>query len=177
MLEVQVRHMQEHDVDQIMEIEKVSFGSHHWSAQSFIAEMKNKLGNYFVAVDATSNKVVGYCGYWMIQEEAHITTVASSPALRKCGIGELLLQRMIESVYALEGKWLTLEVRASNIMAISLYKKYGFSSLGVRKNYYQDNNEDALIMWTESVWAPKFKENYESLKKILNDRNVIKVIG
>ena len=86
-------------------------------------------------------------------------------------IGEAIIQRIIDDCYKNNIKYLTLEVRVSNIPAIKLYEKYGFQSLGTRKGYYQDNNEDALIMWTENIFYDKFKSIYEAN---LNNLNQIK---
>lgn len=157
--------MELEDIQEIMKIERVSFGTHHWSEHSFVCEINNNVGNYLVAINQNNNTLVGYCGFWLICDEAHITTVAVNPEFRKMKIGELLLTSMIEKGYEKEAKWFTLEVRVSNIAAQSLYYKYGFKSLGSRKNYYQDNGEDALIMWTENIWHNEFKSNYDELKK------------
>ena len=166
--------MQKEDVDQIMAIEEVSFGSHHWSADSFISEMQNPLGNYFCAIDKATGQLIGYCGFWTILEEAHVTTIAVKHDYRKKRIGEILLQHMIETGYKVDAKWFTLEVRVSNMPALSLYKKYGFDSLGVRRKYYQDNNEDALIMWTQNIWDTKYKEKFNELKEnLLNSNELI----
>ena len=87
-------------------------------------------------------------------------------------IGESIIVRILEDCYKNNIKYLTLEVRVSNEPAIKLYTKYGFNSLGTRKGYYQDNNEDALIMWTENIFYDKFKtkfnENVEKLKSLIN---------
>ena len=164
-----IRKMNKHDVDEIMEIEKVSFGTYHWSRQSFITELNNTIGKYFTALDKNTQKVIGYCGFWLIMDEAHVTTIAVKPTCRGRSIGELLLQEMIMCGYELRAKWFTLEVRASNISAQGLYNKYEFKSLGLRRNYYQDNNEDALIMWTENIWDEKFKKMFdENVKKLAN---------
>lgn len=171
LLEIQIRRMRNEDVDQIMAIEEVSFGAHHWSADSFCSEIQNPLGNYFCAINKSTNELIGYCGFWIICEEAHVTTIAVKKEYRKHHIGELLLQQMIETGYKVEAKWFTLEVRVSNMPALSLYKKYGFDSLGVRRKYYQDNNEDALIMWTQNIWESKFKDNLQLLKENLLKSN------
>lgn len=164
--------MQDRDVEQIMEIEKVSFGGHHWSNQSFFSEIENNLGNYFTAIDNNSKKVIGYCGFWLICEEAHITTIAVHPEYRGNHIGELLLQKLINTGYEVNAKWFTLEVRASNVSAQNLYYKYGFQSLGVRRKYYQDNDEDALIMWTENIWDSKFKNKFKELERELIEKKL-----
>ena len=167
-MNILIREMQTLDVVLIMEIEKVSFGSHHWSTQSFYSEINNPYGNYIVALDKDTSNIVGYCGFWLIFEEAHITTIAVKPEFKKNKIGELLLQQMINDGYKREAKWFTLEVRAGNIPAQNLYYKYGFESLGVRSKYYQDNNEDALIMWTQNIWDEKFKNRFNKLKEELS---------
>lgn len=177
MLEVVIKKLQRQDIDQIMGIESVSFGSHHWSDQSFISEIGNKLGNYFTALEKDTNKVVGYCGFWLICDEAHITTIAVHPEYRKNRIGEFLLQKMINTGYQKEAKWFTLEARASNIAAQGLYTKYGFKSLGLRKKYYQDNDEDALIMWTENIWESKFKNSFKELEENLKLSGTIKSVS
>jgi ribosomal-protein-alanine N-acetyltransferase len=156
-----------------MEIEKVSFGTHHWSSDSFHSEIDNELGNYFTAINKDTNNVIGYGGYWLIFDEAHITTIAVDPKLRKNKIGEIILQHMITVGYEKKAKWFTLEVRAGNIPAQNLYKKYGFESLGVRKKYYQDNDEDALIMWTENIWDSKFKNKFQELKIGRDPQNTV----
>ncbi len=92
--------------------------------------------------------------------------------MKRKKIGEALLNKIIEACYKNEIKYITLEVRESNIAAIKLYEKYGFKSLGTRKGYYQNNNEDALIMWTENIFWDKFKlqheENLKNLKEFIN---------
>ena len=94
-------------------------------------------------------------------EEAHITNIAVAPEFRRKHIGEALLRKTIDVCYSNMVKYITLEVRVSNTPAIGLYEKYGFKSFGTRKGYYQDNNEDALIMWTENIFYDKFKSNYD----------------
>jgi ribosomal-protein-alanine N-acetyltransferase len=162
-----IRKMETKDIEQIMDIESAIFGEYHWTPQSFISEIENDLGNYFVAIENNSSRIVGYGGFWLIFDEAHITTIAVIPTHRNKGLGEILLQKMIEIGYAKNAKWFTLEVRSSNISAQNLYYKYGFKSLGLRKKYYQDNDEDALIMWTENIWDTKFKSLFQDLKKAL----------
>jgi len=155
--------MQKKDIEQIMEIESVSFGNFYWTPKAFETEVDNKIGYYFTAEDE-NGRVVGYCGFWLILEEAHITTIAIHPDLRKQGLGEQLLQKMIDTGYEKNAKWFTLEVRASNIAAQNLYYKYDFKSLGLRRKYYQDNEEDAMIMWTENIWRDSFKNTFEKRK-------------
>ena len=169
-LNIKIRPMTKADIDDVVEIEKASYGKHHWSRESFFNELSNDLAFYFCAIN-DKNDIVGYIGTWQIMEEAHITNVSVNPELRRKKIGEALLYQAIENCYSNGVKYITLEVRVSNEKAIKLYEKYGFKSLGTRKGYYQDNNEDALIMWTENIFYDKFKtlynKNIENLKKVV----------
>lgn len=163
-MEITINRMQKSDVDNVIDIEKDAYGDHHWSKESFLNEISNDLAHYFSAFDENGN-LVGYAGSWQILEEAHITNIAVAKEFRRNKIGEKLLRKIIDSCYENKIKYITLEVRVSNKPAISLYEKYGFKSFGMRKGYYQDNNEDALIMWTENIFYDKFKTKYEVLTK------------
>ncbi|HNW26321.1 MAG TPA: ribosomal protein S18-alanine N-acetyltransferase [Candidatus Gastranaerophilaceae bacterium] len=167
-LKIKILPMQKSDVEEVMKIEEQAYGEHHWSKDSFYGELSNELAHYYSAFDLAGN-LLGYAGTWRILDEAHITTIAVKPELRRKKIGEALLIRAIEDFYKNEIKYVTLEVRVSNIPAIKLYEKYGFKSLGERKGYYQNNNEDALIMWTENIFWDKFKLRYEQNVKNLTE--------
>ena len=114
-----------------------------------------------------SHAIVGYGGLWLNVDEGHITTIAVAPEYRGRGIGELLLNGLIDQALALNTDMLTLEVRVSNLVAQQLYLKYGFRASGTRPRYYTDNGEDALIMWTESVRAPAYQERLRRLRELL----------
>lgn len=154
---IRIRQMRLDDIDEVMDIEPVAFGSHHWSHQSFVGELNNAMGSYFAAVDDQAKRLCGYSGFWLIGEEAHITTLAVHPDYRRQYIGERLLVHDIKEARHVGASWMTLEVRVSNESAQRLYFKYSFKSLGIRKNYYQDNDEDALVLWTENICKPAFK--------------------
>jgi ribosomal-protein-alanine N-acetyltransferase len=155
-MQIKIRPLIYSDLDEVMQIEPIAFGVHHWSRQSFVNELNNSCGEYFAAVG--SSKLVGYSGFWLIGEEAHITTLAVHPDERRRYIGERLLIHDIERAEKAGARWLTLEVRVSNQSAQELYFKYGFKSLGLRRHYYQDNGEDALVLWTDNITSPQFKE-------------------
>lgn len=144
------------DLDEVMEIEPVAFGSHHWSRQSFLNELNNPGGHYYVACAEDSGRLCGYSGFWLIGQEAHITTLAVHPDYRRQYVGERLLLNDIHGARRVGARWMTLEVRVSNEAAQNLYYKYGFKSLGLRRNYYQDNNEDAMVLWTENIESQDF---------------------
>ena len=166
MFSAKIKPMQKSDLDDVISIEAKAYGEHHWSKDSFMSELSNDLAKYF-SVFNTDGQLIGYCGCWQILEEAHITNIAVSPDYRRKHIGEALLTTIIDECYRNMAKYITLEVRVGNKPAIALYEKYGFKSLGVRKGYYQDNNEDALIMWTENIFYDKFKSGYEKNISVL----------
>ena len=159
--------MTQDDIEDITKIEAEAYGKHHWAKSSFYDEMSNNLAKYYVA-KTSSGETVGYAGTWHIIDEGHITTFAVKKEYLRNHIGDAIMQKIIEDCYKDNIKYLTLEVRVSNIPAIKLYEKYGFQSLGTRKGYYQDNNEDALIMWTENIFYDKFKSVYEKNKEALS---------
>jgi [ribosomal protein S18]-alanine N-acetyltransferase len=110
------------------------------------------------ALDAELKSIVGYAGLWLMTDEAHITTIAVDPNYQGFGIGELLLLGLIDRAQQIGARWLTLEVRVSNKVAQRLYEKYTFKEMGLRRRYYSDNNEDALVMWTEPIESDVFQE-------------------
>ena len=109
--------------------------------------------------------VLGYAGMWILADEAHITSIASRQENRRQGIGEALLIALIELAARHKARIVTLEVRLSNIMAQNLYLKYGFQKTGMRKGYYLDNKEDAIIMSTEYIGSNSFREHLRQLQK------------
>lgn len=159
-----IRRMRTADIPEIMPIESISFGRHHWSPESFTSEMKNQIARYYSLIHKTGNKLIGYCGYWLILDEVHITTIAVDNTYRGNGLGELLLIKMVDRSSAQSGKWITLEVRASNFSAQQLYYKYAFKSMGIRPRYYQDSNEDAVIMSTENINGKEFRDLFRQNK-------------
>lgn len=114
--------------------------------------------------------VVGYGGIWLTVDEGHITTIASAPEMRGYGIGELLLNGLIDLGQELGARFITLEVRVSNVVAQNLYLKYGFEARGTRKRYYTDNNEDALVMWTDEIGSAEYQERLRQLRVLLAER-------
>jgi ribosomal-protein-alanine acetyltransferase len=169
--QIRITKMYSDDIEEVVKIEEDAYGEHHWSKSSFYDEMHNNLAKYYCA-KTPDGEIVGYAGTWHILDEGHITTIAVKSSHLRRHIGEAIIVKILEDCYEEKIKYLTLEVRASNQAAIGLYTKYGFDSLGTRKGYYQDNNEDALIMWTENIFYDKFKsrfeENREKLKSLIN---------
>lgn len=168
--DIKIKPMAKEDVESVVEIESEVYGKHHWAKSSFYDEMSNNLAKYYVA-QTSDGKIIGYAGTWHIIDEGHITTIAVKKDYQRNHIGDAIIQKIIDDCYRDGIKYLTLEVRVSNVPAIKLYEKYGFQSLGTRKGYYQDNSEDALIMWTENIFYDKFKTIYkancEQLEKLI----------
>ena len=136
-------------INDIMTVENLSF-SIPWSRDAFIEEItRNKFAIYISA--RLDDKVVGYGGMWKVIDEGHITNIAVHPEFRGNKIGSALLEELL-TIAKNEGiNKLTLEVRKSNLVAQKLYSKFGFLVEGMRKGYYSDNNEDALIMWKDGI--------------------------
>jgi [ribosomal protein S18]-alanine N-acetyltransferase len=107
--------------------------------------------------------VSGYVGIWFMADEAHITSIASRDAHRGKGVGELLLIGAVELALLRGSRVVTLEVRVSNEPAKTLYRKYDFHEMGVRKNYYTDNNEDAYVMTTDPITSPGYRTRFDDL--------------
>jgi len=109
--------------------------------------------------------IVGFAGFWIMADEAHITNIAVQGPYRRQGIGELLLISTIDLTTELNARIITLEVRASNTAAQSLYRKYGFIQVGLRRGYYTDNKEDAVLMSTENIGSAPFQAQLNRLKQ------------
>lgn len=137
--------MTEKDVKGVFDISNSSF-SIPWSINSINGELNNPLAKYIVARDEDVNLIVGFVGAWIVVGEASITNIAVHPNYRNLGIGYKLLDSLINLCNDLDCTLINLEVRASNNSAQNLYKKSGFNVDGLRKGYYEDNKEDAILM-------------------------------
>ena len=133
-------------INGVYELSKECF-SIPWSLDSISNEVENPLAKYIVAENSATNEVVGYVGIWIVAGEGDITNIAVSPSYRKQGIASNLLIKLLEVCNKNNCTDITLEVRTSNIPAQNLYKKFNFKEEGIRKKYYSDNGEDAIIMW------------------------------
>lgn len=138
-----IRKMTEQDLDRLMVIENESF-SLPWSRQSYEAELLNQYSTYLVC--DWEGEVAGYVGMWTLFEEAHITNVAVAPEFRGRGIGAALMAEEEKIAQVKKADRILLEVRPSNAAAVAMYKGMGYIPTGLRKEYYSDNQEDALVM-------------------------------
>ena len=114
--------------------------------------------------------IVGITGFWIMVDEAHITTIAVRDAYQRQGIGEWLLIALIDMAMHLNAHIVTLEVRVSNKQAQELYEKYGFKRVGTRRKYYSDNSEDALLMTTDTLTSESFQLRFQQLKQAHNHK-------
>ncbi len=141
--------MEERDIPQVAAIDQLSFAN-PWSAESYRYEvMANRASHFWVLLAPAAEaerQVVGYAGFWLIVDEAHIGTLAVHPLWRRRGLGERLLVTLLGQARELGAVMATLEVRAGNLAAQRLYLHHGFGVVGRRKKYYQDNGEDALLL-------------------------------
>ena len=109
--------------------------------------------------------ITGFAGFWVMVDEAHITSIATREAYQRQGIGELMLQSIIDLATGRKARIVTLEVRVSNTVAQGLYTRYGFNHVGLRRGYYTDNREDAIVMSTDSISSAAFRAHVRELKK------------
>lgn len=198
-----IRPMSLADIAQVMEIEREAFPNGWPQTAYQRELTKNKMAIYFVAIDdgaplveparpsagalsslgrllrnkpeptLTSERIAGFVGLWKMVDDGHIVTFAVREAYRRRGIGELLLDRTF-AVANEEGiPVLTLEVRASNVPAQALYEKWGFNRLGLRKRYYSDNKEDAVIMTTPALDDPEIEAVIAARRHALADRGLL----
>jgi ribosomal-protein-alanine N-acetyltransferase len=156
------------DLIAVHAIERESFST-PWPEHAYRQEIEqNKLAHYIVARYGT--QIVGFAGIWLLVDEAHITTFATRIAWRRQGIGERLLVALLDLALDRGANEATLEVRPSNMPAIRLYEKFGFKVVGVRPRYYSDNNEDALIMTTDTLDGRPMRERLWGLREALAAR-------
>jgi ribosomal-protein-alanine N-acetyltransferase len=191
-----VEPMKLEDIPELVEIERQAFPN-PWPARAYRYEVsQNRLAHYFVArqqlpedpeeelpeedghllkriqrwtqSSAQDNRpMVGYCGFWIAAQEAHVSTIAVDPKYRERGIGQLLLITAIEKALELDATLMSLEVRVTNFVAQNLYRKYGFKVVGRRPRYYSDNREDALIMNVEGIASASYQRNFQRKRKQL----------
>jgi ribosomal-protein-alanine N-acetyltransferase len=144
MSNIKILPLAENLIEDVYIISKLSF-TIAWSKASIKKELDNKFAKYIVIKQ--NNIVVGFAGMWNIVGEAHITNIAVHPEYRGIGLGNTVIEALLDLCKKEKISAITLEVRKSNIPAQNLYKKFGFVEEGIRKAYYMDNKEDAIIMW------------------------------
>ncbi len=187
MLQVIVRPMRLGDIEQVVQIDRLSFST-PWSANAYRFELTNRDTSHLVVLELASpvshpvqrwrwlprlfarqtaaGQLVGYGGCWLIAGEAHISTIAVHPDFRGQGLGELLLASMLKRAILLHGEYSVLEVRESNTTAQALYRKYEYRVVGRRRHYYRDDGEDALLMEArplDAAYAQRLDTRWQQL--------------
>ncbi|WP_315444851.1 ribosomal protein S18-alanine N-acetyltransferase [uncultured Selenomonas sp.] len=143
------------DAEAVANIERESFPT-PWSREDFWREASNDFACYIVALDDA--EIIGFGGCWISFEEAQVTNIALTSVQRGRGLGKALMARLMRAAATRGAERMTLEVRPSNTPALRLYEGLGFAAAGIRKKYYQDNDEDAILMW------------HTKLKEFVNER-------
>lgn len=133
------------DLDAVMEIERVSFRS-PWSRQVFLEELTRDWAHVDLVRDAASAEVVAFANYWLVADEVHVLNLATHPQARRGGHASRLMAHMIDFARRELCRYVTLEVRRSNAAALRLYRRFAFRAIGVRPNYYAEDQEDAIVM-------------------------------
>ena len=148
MAEAFIRPIREEDVSQIHEIETLCFPM-PWSEESILHDVKENVVARWLVMDDGEGRVLAYAGMWFVLDEAHVCNVAVHPDCRRMGYGKRIMEALMQLAMDNSMSMMTLEVRRSNLAAQNLYHACGFLDVGYRKRYYEDNKEDALIMYKE----------------------------
>ncbi|NNF69911.1 MAG: ribosomal protein S18-alanine N-acetyltransferase [Acidimicrobiia bacterium] len=157
-----VRSMTSDDLSRVLELEESTFPQ-PWSPGVFRDELALDNRRYMVA--EADDRLLGYAGLMLLGEDAHVTTIAAAPDARGLRLGTRLMLELAELAMASGARHLTLEVRMSNERARDLYRRFGFAPVGLRKNYYR--NEDALVMWATDIDTPEYAARLAEIRASL----------
>jgi ribosomal-protein-alanine N-acetyltransferase len=159
--DVEITRMRRRHLRGVMAIERQVY-PRPWSPNLFVSEMTAGHGRaYLVALEA--RQVVGYAGLISYGEEAHVTTIAVDPERQRRRIGTRLLYELLHHARTLGAQAVSLEVRVTNWGAQRMYARFGFRPVGIRKGYYQETNEDAVVMWTDDIRTPEYERLLERI--------------
>ena len=151
--------MREADVPVVQEIERDIFST-PWPRNAYYRELASKNTAHYIVLRRDA-EIVGYGGMWRMYDEAHVTTIGVRKDVQGLGYGRVLFAGLLQAAYELGAKWVTLEVRVTNEGAQRMYEGFGFKVIGRRRGYYTDNGEDAIVMWSDSIYSPRFRRAYE----------------
>ncbi len=201
-----VRPMRLDDTDQVTAIDREAFPA-QWPPADYRHELRNQLAHYIIAHDderqaengaekggllarmrdwlegnhdgpkSPPDYIVGFSGIWLMADEAHVTSIAVRKGYQGRGVGELLMIGTLELAEQLRAGMVTLEVRLSNYTAQSLYLKYGLKNTGLRRAYYTDNREDAIIMSTDRMDSPAYREHLTQLREAYFRRHAVAALS
>ena len=166
--------MREADVNTVQEIEREIFAT-PWPRNAYYRELASRASAHYVVLRQEGDferpprhrnpdfdpTILGYGGMWRMYDEAHVTTIGVRHDLQHQGYGRILFAGLIQAAYDMGAKWVTLEVRTTNDNAMKMYEGFGFKVIGRRKGYYTDNGEDAIVMWSDSIYSPRFRKAFE----------------
>jgi [ribosomal protein S18]-alanine N-acetyltransferase len=161
---VAIEPMRMSDLAVVGEIDHKCF-SQPWQRSIYETELHNRAAFYFVA--RLEQEIVGYGGAWAVADEAHLTTLAVLPEYRGRRIGERLLLCLMEEAALRRATHVTLEVRERNCPAQQLYRKYGFRNTAIRRSYYTDTGEHAIVMWADAIHTAAYRQRLFELRQRL----------
>jgi ribosomal-protein-alanine N-acetyltransferase len=169
-LTVQLTPMRRRHLKAVLKIEEQVY-PRPWSHSLFLSELAMRgTRAYFVA--RVGRDLVGYAGLLLTGEDGHVTTIAVDPEWHRHGIGTRLMLALTKEALARDARNLTLEVRMSNKGAQHMYRRFGFAPVGVRKNYYQETGEDAMVMWVHEIDGPEYADLLKRLEAKLPGETV-----
>lgn len=169
-LPLEIRYLTPADLSAMLELDQACFGG-LWTMDGYQRELDSPNSDLLGLFSSVSvNRLLGICCFWSILDEAHITILAVHPQYHHQGFGQALLYSVLKTACDRGLERATLEVRASNSAAISLYQKFGFKTAGRRPRYYKDNDEDALILWLPDLQHPEFQQTLDNWSTIISDR-------
>jgi ribosomal-protein-alanine N-acetyltransferase len=145
---------------------RIEHGAHPrpWTVGIFNSELAQGDARYYAVLRA-GGKIAGYGGLMFVADEAHVTNIAIAPSRRRQGLGSRLLAHLAREGSRRHCVAMTLEVRMGNVAAQQLYRNFGFVSSGIRRNYYPETGEDALIMWLYDLLSPQVQERLDELEE------------
>jgi [ribosomal protein S18]-alanine N-acetyltransferase len=160
-VELEIARMRRRHLKGVMVIERQVY-PRPWSPNLFLSEM-NELRNRMYLVARINREVVGYGGIMCYGDEAHVTTIAVDPEHHRRKIGTRIMFELVQEAIRMGARAVSLEVRVSNWGAQRLYSRFGFRPVGIRKNYYQETGEDAVIMWVDGIRSPDYRARLEGI--------------
>jgi ribosomal-protein-alanine N-acetyltransferase len=179
--QLMIETMREADVPAVQIIERDIFST-PWPRNAYYRELASRNSAHYIVLrkqggprgeglrpalgsggspPEADEEIVGYAGMWRMYDEAHVTTIGVRQDMQHSGYGRVLFAALIQAAYDMGAKWVTLEVRTSNENAMKMYEAFAFKVIGRRKGYYTDNGEDAIVMWSDSIYSPRFRRAFE----------------
>lgn len=166
---IQLESLKSQHLQQVVNLDQTCLGG-LWNYDGYQREIDSPNSTALVLNLVPNNQIIGLGCFWAILEEAHLTVIAIKPDYQGQGLGQLLLCHLLEQAVRQKLERATLEVKISNQIALSLYKKFGFQIAGTRKGYYQKTQEDALILWQNDINKPEFLEKLRKWQKEVKNR-------